>query len=404
MLQRAVAFFFLAQCCLLMAQVGESVNSPALPQQQPVLAGDPFDARTGIYYREYHDLFVRDTIPIDFVRTQRNLDSRSRAFGVGSSTSYDMFIIGDVQKFSWVALVLADGDQARFSRISPGVSYSNGVFEDKSDPSEFLGAVISWNGHGGWKVKLRDGREFTVQGCNASSKPGQCAVTEIKRGEGDRLIIQRDRDGNIVKITSPHGHFIDVKTDGAGRIVHAQDDASNWVDYQYDERGRLIRSNNWRHDTQVFQYDERSNMISVRESGPSGRDGGGPYKFEIKNHYDKNDRFSGQWVSNGDWSSANYQTNMQGGVLQTDVSNQSGSTRYFFDKVGFKYREEFRINKRLRWTLEVRREPNTHEVLEATLSCGTGKIDIPVSMAMHLAQLGDAHEAYLTRMCKRNPN
>ena len=39
----------------------------------------------------------------------------------------------------------------------------------------------------------------------------------------------------------------------------------------------------------------------------------------------------------------------------------------------------------------------------ATLSCGVRKIDIPVSVAMHLAQLGDAHEAYLTKVCKRPP-
>ena len=80
MLRRAIALLFLAQCRLLNAQVAESAKSPALPKQQPVLAGDPFDARTGVYYREYHDLFVPDTIPIDFVRTQRNLDSRLSCF------------------------------------------------------------------------------------------------------------------------------------------------------------------------------------------------------------------------------------------------------------------------------------------------------------------------------------
>ena len=70
-----------------------------------ITAADPFDVGTGVYYREYRDLYVKDTIPIDFIRTQRNLDPRSRSFGVGGSTSYDMFIIGDVNKFSWVALV-----------------------------------------------------------------------------------------------------------------------------------------------------------------------------------------------------------------------------------------------------------------------------------------------------------
>jgi Domain of unknown function (DUF6531) len=92
-----------------------------------IKAADPFDVGTGIYFREYRDLYIEDTIPIDFVRTQRNMDPRSRSFGVGASTSYDMFIVGDVYKFSWVALVLADGSQDdmrafRRARASPTAS------------------------------------------------------------------------------------------------------------------------------------------------------------------------------------------------------------------------------------------------------------------------------------------
>jgi hypothetical protein len=78
-----------------------------------IKAADPFDVGTGIYYRKYLDLQVEDTNPIRFERTQRNLDLRSRSFGVGGCTSYDTFIIGDVEKFSWVALALADGGQIR---------------------------------------------------------------------------------------------------------------------------------------------------------------------------------------------------------------------------------------------------------------------------------------------------
>jgi Domain of unknown function (DUF6531) len=106
-----------------------------------ISAGDPFDVQTGIYYRTYLDLSIDDSIPIRFERTQRNQDTRSRSFGIGASTSYDMFIIGDTDKFSWVALVLADGGQIRYARISPGTSYSDGVFEDQATPGNFLGRV-----------------------------------------------------------------------------------------------------------------------------------------------------------------------------------------------------------------------------------------------------------------------
>src|SRR5215469_3139203 len=137
-----------------------------------ITAADPFDVGTGLYFREYRDLYVEDTIPIDFVRTQRNMDPRSRSFGVGASTSYDMFIVGDVYKFSWVALVLADGSQERYARISPGTGFANGVFENKTTLDKFFGSRIVWNKRGGWTVSLRDGTEYTVQGCGAKSKPG----------------------------------------------------------------------------------------------------------------------------------------------------------------------------------------------------------------------------------------
>jgi Domain of unknown function (DUF6531) len=135
-----------------------------------VKAADPVDVGTGIYSREYVDLFVKDTLPINFVRTQRNMDPRSRSFGIGGSTSYDMFIVGDVDNFSWVALVLADGSQTRYVRVSPGHGFADGVFENRASPGEFLGSRISWNQRNGWTVALRDGTEYTVQGCDAKKQ------------------------------------------------------------------------------------------------------------------------------------------------------------------------------------------------------------------------------------------
>src|ERR1700746_433821 len=105
---------------LTVAQVHQPIEYNANQVAFGVKAGDPFDVETGIYYRTYLDLSIDDGIPIRFERTQRNQDTRSRSFGIGASTSYDMFIIGDTEKFSWVALVLADGGQIRYARISPG--------------------------------------------------------------------------------------------------------------------------------------------------------------------------------------------------------------------------------------------------------------------------------------------
>src|SRR5437763_685982 len=122
-----------------LAQVATG-NKP--PREMPTMGAsdaDPFDLVTGIYHREYPDLFVQDSIPLSLVRTQRTLDDRSRAFGIGASTSYDMFIVGDAQKFSWVALVQPDGSQIRYERETPGTGFTEAVFKNTTAPTEFLG-------------------------------------------------------------------------------------------------------------------------------------------------------------------------------------------------------------------------------------------------------------------------
>jgi Domain of unknown function (DUF6531) len=101
----------------LWGQVSPSDRSSKEIPSMGATDADPFDIVTGIYHREYPDLYVDDSMPLKFVRTQRNMDSTSRAFGIGASTPYDMYIIGD-QKFTWVALVDALGSRIMYPRIS----------------------------------------------------------------------------------------------------------------------------------------------------------------------------------------------------------------------------------------------------------------------------------------------
>ncbi len=82
---------------------------PRVPLANSPKVGDPVDLQTGLYIRSNTDLHLKDSIPIQLTRTYRNADPRSRAFGIGTSTSFDMFIIGDSKAFSYVELILSDG-------------------------------------------------------------------------------------------------------------------------------------------------------------------------------------------------------------------------------------------------------------------------------------------------------
>src|SRR5439155_20783058 len=149
--------------------------------------------------------------------------------------------------------------------------------------------------------------EYTIQGCGAKSKPGQCAVKEIKNSQGDHLTIGRDPDGNIQRITSPHGHTVTVENDVQGRITKATDDAGHWVSYEYDENGTLKKSTNWHGTTQRFKYDNRFNMISVHERTPGLR-GRPACEVTVTNRFDEKNRFAGQKVSTGEFASVKYTT------------------------------------------------------------------------------------------------
>jgi YD repeat-containing protein len=365
-----------------------------------VKAADPVDVGTGIYSREYVDLFVKDSLPINFVRTQRNMDPRSRSFGIGGSTSYDMFIVGDVVNFSWVALVLADGSQTRYARVSPGHGFADGVFENRASPGEFLGSRISWNQHNAWTVALRDGTEYTVQGCDAKSKPGQCAVSEVKNANGERLTVQRDRDGNILRITSPHGHFVSVTDDSDGRITRVEDDSHRWVTYRYNDKGCLVEAVSWRHERQTFAYDSQYNMTFVHETAPPTKHAEA-YDFEIHNFYDRHNRFSRQWASGGVAYSAKYTTDSDGHIRENDVQGPTGLSRYFFNAAGYETRQEYSPLEGAGWTLERVHDPNSNATVQVILKCQTQKTHLPLELDTPLGEAGEARISFLDEICQR---
>lgn len=328
------------------------------------------------------------------------MDSKSRSFGIGGSTSYDMFIIGDVEHFSRVALVLADGAQVRYERVSPGKGYADGVFENRATPGKFSGSRISWNQHGAWIVALPDGTEFTVQGCGARSKPGQCAVSEIKSGRGERLSVQRDKDGNILRITSPHGHFVSVTNDLEGRITRVEDDSHKWVNYKYDDKGCLTQARNWRGDQQQFAYDGQFNMTFVREKGPrTGRTEA--YNFTVTNSYDDQNRFKRQRISTGETYSAKYFTDSNNHIRENDVRGPAGLSRYFFNEAGYETREQFRPTKGSGWTLERVRDPSSNVTVDVILRCPAAKIHLPLNLDSPLASGDESRITYLTETCER---
>jgi hypothetical protein len=71
--------------------------------------GDPVDLATGLFVLRKSDLTLPDVVPLVFTRTYRPGDTMSRAFGVGATHSYDMFLVGTTWPYTYVDLILPDG-------------------------------------------------------------------------------------------------------------------------------------------------------------------------------------------------------------------------------------------------------------------------------------------------------
>jgi hypothetical protein len=121
---------------------------------------DPVDLGTGLFVMTKTDLALPDFIPIGITRTYRTRDFQSRAFGVGSSLPYDMFIVGDRFPYTYADIVQSDGSRIHYTRTSTGTGYLDAVYEHVGSPSRFYKSTVRWNGNG-WDLKLVDGTKWT---------------------------------------------------------------------------------------------------------------------------------------------------------------------------------------------------------------------------------------------------
>ena len=135
------------------AMVANPAFAPAKGPKKAAKGGDPVDLATGLFVMEKTDLAVDDIMPIAITRTYRQDDARSRAFGIGASHPYDMFLVGDTFPYTYTDLILADGSRHHFTRISPGTGFADAVYEHTETQSRFYKAQIGWNGTGWGRLK-----------------------------------------------------------------------------------------------------------------------------------------------------------------------------------------------------------------------------------------------------------
>ena len=157
-----------------------------LPEDYTPVHRGGINLPTGLYTRRDEDLVLRGTPPLVLSRTYLSKDLRSRAFGIGTSHSFEWFLVGDALRFQEVAIIREDGSQIPFARTSSGTSYKNAMFEVREPGSDFYGAKLGWTGSD-WVMRAWDGSLLRFEACVGYDKPRPCG-----------LVLSRDDDGHVI--------------------------------------------------------------------------------------------------------------------------------------------------------------------------------------------------------------
>jgi RHS repeat-associated protein len=296
-------------------------SSTGVPCPHPC-CGDPIDLSTGLFVHTETDLTLTDVIPLALTRTYRQNDPISRAFGVGTSHPYDIFLWTpnrDVDLY----LILQDGGRIHFTM------QSGTLWECLDSPTSFHGATLTSSlGTGTWIVQKKDGTVLTFPESDGSGSPLLEALVGYKDRYGNALTFARDGRGNLTRITSPNGRYIDFTLDPLGRIIQARDNIGRTVTYSYDScgAGLLCKVTDANGGTTSYTYDSNGNMTAI--TNPRGI-------TSANNTYDSNNRAISQSRSDGSVYRISYIIE-NGTVAQaTETDPRNNTRKVIFNSSGY---------------------------------------------------------------------
>lgn len=260
-----------------------SASEPA-----PAACGDdPIDLSTGLFVHTETDLTLPDVIPLTLTRTYRPNDPYSRAFGIGTTHPYDIFLYNENAQFQILDLILADGGRIHFAKSTNGTQYVC-----TSSPTLFYGATIAEQESGGvWLLKRKDGAILTFPVSDTASTPQQEAMIGYRDRYGNALAFTRDGNSNLTKLVSPNGRYIQFTLDSSGRITQATDNIGRVVKYAYDAGGRLSSVTDANGGLTTYTYDASNNMVTLTDARL--------IKRIVSNQYDSNNRLIMQTLAAG---------------------------------------------------------------------------------------------------------
>jgi RHS repeat-associated protein len=281
------------------------------PYNLPVFgptAGDPADLGTGLFAYDKEDLAVQDVVPAVVNRTYRQGDTNVYEFGVGTTSLFNLRIVGTSQS-SDVDVILPDGARVHAVPTTPTNVYP-AYYDVRTTPGPYFGASLVYDGHR-WTLRLRDGSSYGFSSFGF--------LGSITDRAGNTMTITRSTDfaTRALQMTTPNGRWIKFTYTGS-YITAATDNGGRTVHYSYDTSGRLTSVTDPNGGTTTYAYNAAGQMTSITD----------PRNITyITNTYDSQGRIATQTMADGGTYRFDYTTDSSGRITRTQVTDPRGAVR-----------------------------------------------------------------------------
>jgi YD repeat-containing protein len=210
----------------------------------------------GLIIQRKMDFVFPDEPSLQFSRVYRNQDDRSRAFGIGGSNTFDMFLGG--QMGVGVDLIMADGHRVQFVH-DPGphgdsyrvVAGGYGRFTE----AIYMGAF--------WQVKTTDDWTYYFPYKPSALPQYVTVLTGFVDPVGHKYEMERDSFGSLLSVSSPSGKWLHFENDAEHRISKITSSLGRSVRYNYDDGGHLIRATDSDGLVDAYTYDDKGQMLTA---------------------------------------------------------------------------------------------------------------------------------------------
>lgn len=245
---------------------------------------------------------------MQFTRSYRNQDDRSRAFGIGGSHSFDMFLGGKMGVA--VDLIMPDGHRVHFKHAH-GETY----LPTPDSYGQYVDAVYV---AGTWKVRSADGWTYLFPYRQNALPQYVTVLTRFLDPAQREYEMQRDSFGALLEVKSPSGVWLHFENDSEHRIRRITASSGRSVTYDYDSVGNMIRAEASDGSIDSYRYDDKAQMLSAAH----GQD-----KPFLVNEYFVDGYIKAQTTVDG--QTFRYRYSREGGrILNTYITDPNGLETY----------------------------------------------------------------------------